>query len=125
VVIYRSTREIVHQFLSNFSAFLEHIADSSGHLLIVRYFNIHVDVSSDPLVKKFNSILKMHSLRQHVLFPTHVGGHILDLVLSREADNFIADCFVKGVISDHIWLSTMFLMLTVLSGQNESSLLGD
>jgi hypothetical protein len=96
-----------HQFLPDFSAFLEHLADSSGNLLIVGDFNIHVDVSSDPLVKKFNSISKMHRLRQHVLSSTHLGGHILDLVLSRESDNFVADCFVKGVISDHLAVNSV------------------
>ena len=50
----------------------------------------------------------MHRLRQHVLSSTHVGGHILDLVLSREADNCVADCFVKGVISDHLAVNSVF-----------------
>ena len=77
------------------------------YLFIIEDFKIQVDVSSDPLVKKFNSILKMHSLRQHVLFPTHVGGHILDLVLSREADNFVANCFVKGVIGNHLAVNSV------------------
>ena len=65
VLIYQSTHES-HEFLPALSAFLEHLADSSGHLIIIRDFNIHVDVSSDHLVKKFNSILKMH--RQRSLF---------------------------------------------------------
>ena len=29
------------------------------------------------------------------------------LVLSREADNFVADCFVKGVISDHLAVNSV------------------
>ena len=38
---------------------------------------------------------------QHVRDPTHVSGHILDLVLSRPTDRLIADCLVSGLISDH------------------------
>lgn len=40
-------------------------------------------------------------LFQHVSESTHVGGHILDLELSRPVDNALVYCFVSDLTTDH------------------------
>ncbi len=75
-------------------------------LLIVGDFNIHVDVLNNSSAKKFSALLDSFGLVQHVSDPTHDGGagkirHTLDLVITREADALLADCFVSDYITDH------------------------
>lgn len=57
--------------------------------------------------QSFLSIIETFSLKQHVTDPSHMSGHTLDLVISRDTDNLLAYCFVAEPISDHFavhWL---------------------
>ena len=101
VVVYRPPSTKPSLFLTEFSAYLEQLVIMTGKLLIVGDFNIHLDDSSNLFSQKFLSTIKSFGLEQHVSDPTHVSGHVLDLVLSRPADRTIADCFVSGLVSDH------------------------
>jgi hypothetical protein len=44
------------RWLCEFAYFLENMAESPFHLVIVEYLNLHVHVRYDPVVKKFNSV---------------------------------------------------------------------
>ena len=101
VIIYRPPSTNAGLFLSEFATYVEQLAITTGKLLIVGDFNIHLDSPSCPFSEKFLSTITSFGLCQHVRDPTHVSGHILDLVLSRPTDRLIADCLVSGLISDH------------------------
>ena len=49
-------------------------------------FNIHVDdaTGTDASQYKLSDILSCHSSHQHVYSPTHVHGHALDLLITRD-----------------------------------------
>jgi len=110
-VIYRSPSQSVQRFLDEFSDLLELVSVSSGKLLIVGDFNIHVDDPSCSVARKFLSLLDTFGLTQHVKFPTRLQsgrpGHSVDLVLSRSTDNFVVDCYNSDLISDHFSIHTL------------------
>jgi hypothetical protein len=110
VIVYRPPSQLTKcsegQFLSDFSDFLQLIVVSGGKLLIVGDFNIHSDVGANPTAIKFQSILHLSGLSQHVHGPTHLDGHSLELVISRKADNVVTDCSVSYLICDHFAVHT-------------------
>ena len=59
-------------------------------LLITGDFNIQVDVFGDSDRARLLEILEAMGLEQHVDKPTHVSGHILDLVITRKFDELIS-----------------------------------
>ena len=64
-------------FFEEFSKLMEQLIILPGNLLIVGGFNYHVDNTTDPETIKFNKILKMFNVQQHVNGPTHKKGHTL------------------------------------------------
>ncbi|KAJ4920946.1 hypothetical protein JOQ06_023090 [Pogonophryne albipinna] len=69
-------------FLSDFTEFLTLASSLSQRLLILGDLNIYIDSPSCKLASKFTTLLDNFSITQHVTFPTHDKGHILDLVCS-------------------------------------------
>jgi len=53
------------------------------NLLIIGDINLHLDVATDALTNKFNYLLSVHSLIQHVSAPTHQLGNFIDVVITR------------------------------------------
>lgn len=107
VVIYRSKRENVCHFLPYFSNFLDLLVLLPGRLLIVGDFNIHVDNLTDSTAIKLLSIVESHRIFQHVSESTHIGGYILDFVLTRVSDNLVFGCKVEGLISNHLAVTSL------------------
>jgi len=105
VIVYRppsqSTKCSEGIFLSEFSDFLQPLALSAGKLLIVGDFNIHIEKATNSSSTKLLSLLDSHGLTQHVKGLTHVDGHRLDLIISRDSDNLVLDCAISDLISDH------------------------
>ncbi len=92
----------VGMFLTEFATFLESVIIAPGHLLIVGDFNPHVDDPNDTSARKFFQILDANNLVQHIIVPTHVSGHTLDLVISRATDPIVLDHLtINPCISDH------------------------
>jgi hypothetical protein len=79
---------------------------SENKLLIVGDINIHTDLWSNSTAIKFQSILHLSGLFQHVNGPTHMDGHSLELVIYRKADNVVTDCSVSDLICDHFAVHT-------------------
>ena len=59
---------------------------SSSRLAILGDFNVHWDKPSDNHVKRFMELIDSVNIIQHVQEPTHIDGHIIDLIFTR-ADN--------------------------------------
>ena len=73
-------------------------------------FNVHLDVSDDADTIAFADLLESLCLTQHVKSPTHVMGHILDLIISCSSDNII-----KGTPSPDSFLSDHCSVLCCLN----------
>ena len=107
LLIYRPQRDSKKKltsplFFEEFSTLLESVCvASSERLLLAGDFNFHVDVI-DPEALRFLNILEVNNLQQHVLEPTHIANHILDLLITRRNDNLIRSPTVfSGLPSDH------------------------
>jgi hypothetical protein len=64
-------------------------------IVLVGDFNIHADLPDKSEVKRFITSYETAGFCQYVIGPTHIGGHTLDLVLSRADDNIIQSCEVR------------------------------
>ena len=84
-----SHRVSINVFLNEFSEFLQAYLLSSIPLLVTGDFNIHVDSEDNPESRSFNDLLESLCCTQHVQFCTHIHGHTLDLIISRQSDNVI------------------------------------
>jgi hypothetical protein len=100
VTIYRSPGPI-NNFLIDFSDFLSTLVVNYEDFLITGDFNIHMDSATDESSKKMASLLQNFGLRQHVDFPTHSGGHVLDLVITKDKSQLVKSVSVADGISDH------------------------
>ena len=67
---------------------------NSRDILITGDFNLHLDVPDNPDVRRFNNLLDVHGLKQHVSEPTHMLGHILDLFIARDSSRLLCDAVV-------------------------------
>jgi len=101
LVVYRPPTNNANQFSDEFACLLESLVPAPGRLLIVGDFNFHVDDKSCHVARSFISLTDSFDLKQYVSDSTNSGGHTLDLVFSRAADDFISTCYVSDVISDH------------------------
>ena len=81
--------------MEEISEYFELLVISSGILLILGDFNIHVDNSQDKEGVEFSSLVESLGMTQHVTEPTHRSGHTLDLVLTRNQDNIMPHVAVK------------------------------
>lgn len=94
VLVYRLSYSVKHPvtmatFFTEFEEFLQSVVLSSRRLLICGDFNIHVDEPNSPDTKRFMDLLESFSLEQHVVTPTHVHGHTLDLIITRTSDSLV------------------------------------
>src|SRR3981189_1601712 len=100
-------------FLSNLSDFLSTLVAKYNDFVLAGDFNIHVDIASDESSKKLIELLKnFGGLRQHVKLPTHNGGHILDLVISRVDTELVRAVSVVDGISNHHGILVDFTVTT-------------
>ena len=116
VAIYRPPYSPNHpitssMFLTEFAEFLESIIMTTEPLIMAGDFNIHVNVPSDNDAIRFLDLLSSMGLQQHIDFPTHVSGNILDLLITRSSDSrLIRDVQPDSYFSDHC--SVLFLINT-------------
>ena len=102
VVIYRPPGLSMALFLKQFADLLGILVLDGRELLISGDFNLHVNNASDVYAQKFNELLNIFSLSQHVKTGTHLSGNILDLVITRNgATEPISSLSCDMLISDH------------------------
>ena len=108
IIIYRPPYSDAHPittgvFLAEFSDYLEHAVLCTDQLLICGDFNIHVDVSDDLDACRFLELLDSVGLDQHVSVPTHISGHTLDLIITRNSDQLLVSSpWTDYLFSDHL-----------------------
>ncbi|KAK2168981.1 hypothetical protein LSH36_13g26037 [Paralvinella palmiformis] len=109
VVIYRPPTSKPNGHRS--SAFLDEEWSSSltryttthKDILIVHGLNFHLDVKNDRDAQRFISVLKSCGLQQYAHEPTHVHGHTLDVVITRDTSNLVSDIDVSDPgLCDHM-----------------------
>jgi exonuclease III len=90
------------QFLKDFQTLISSVSTTPHEFIITGDFNIHVDDLTDSNAAQFTSLLDHANLIQHVSFPTHLGSHTLDLVITT-ADTTLSPClnYLPVSPSDH------------------------
>ena len=101
-------------FLEEFGSYLETIILSPESLILTGDYNFHVDVEDDPDARAFLDLLASMGLKQHVNVPTHVSGHTLDLMITREHDLVISCVPVPTDISRTTHLFCVLLTAQIL-----------
>ena len=96
-------------FLDEFSSLLERLVTTAAPLIITGDFNFHLDNATDRAAARFQDLLLVFNLEQHVQGSTHRNGHTLDLVITRCNENPVQNVRVSDpAISDHCavhWLT--------------------
>ncbi len=102
-VVYRpGSVKITNKFFEEFSCLLEITTLASDHLAIIGDFNIHMDILDCREANRMKDLLFSASLIQHVSEPTHKDGHTLDLLITRESLDTVANvCVKRDLPSDH------------------------
>ena len=73
-----------------------------SHLILVGDFNVHIDKQDDPNTVVFNRLRLNFHLNQHISFPTHDSGHVLDLIMTNASSKLaIYTNLSDTCISDH------------------------
>lgn len=75
--------------------FLSNCATIDKPFVIVGDLNFHLDKPNDSHTCKFNSCLEAFGLKQHVHEQTHVAGHTLDVIITRDNDNIVSNIEIK------------------------------
>jgi hypothetical protein len=81
IVLYRSAT-ITDKFFDSFTDLLERTVPYKS-VVIAGDIIIHLDILTDHHTIKFNHILTVFGLTQHVQSPTHRCGHLLDVLITR------------------------------------------
>ena len=90
-------------FLDELPHLLEYSSNLFGKVIIAGDFNVHYENVSDSKTMKIRDIISMFNFVQSVTEPTHVHGHILDLVLYPCFDSFVSSTNVcHDLTSDHM-----------------------
>ena len=101
-VVYRPPAHSKTVFLDEFQEYLDAQSSSSGKLVVIGDFNMHIDKDTDPDATKLRDLLFSMNLDQHVHAPTHILGHTLDLVITRSSEAVLEDLESHPpIMSDH------------------------
>ena len=117
VIVYRPTYSADHPvstsvFFHEFSDYLESLVMYNELLLICGDFITHMDVPSDADTIRLKDLLNSMGPVQHVERPTHIHGHTLDLIITRQADDIVdGEPLPERYFSDH---ATVICKLSVM-----------
>ena len=101
ICIYRLSFISVVTFLDEFVKLLEIFIATGDTFIIAGDVNIHVE-TEELYAIKFNEILHIFNLNQHVIGPTHRLGHTLDVVITNTDESFINNIEITEFgLSDH------------------------
>ena len=105
VVIYRPPPSATNKFtekmfVNDFQDYIEKLYSKSGKLALVGDFNFHVE--NTETCSQFLDIFHDFNLKQHINEPTHKDQGTLDLIITRDSDDIIAEiCVTNPLLSDH------------------------
>ena len=80
---------------------LERCATHQTACVILGDFNVHYGDNRTCNTRNFTELFQEAEFRQHVREPTHVGDHILDLVITRNSQNVLSSTSVETLLTDH------------------------
>ena len=101
-IIYRpDSQPLSVKFFDELMSLFEIILLYKSCLVIAGDLNIHVNDPDDCHGKHFCELLELLGLSQHVFQSTHVRGHTLNLIITREDSRVHDICVDSPVYFDH------------------------
>ena len=91
-------------FIEDFSSFVKGAALPCCENIILGDLNLHLD-KQDGWSQKFNDSLCQYSFTQIIDSPTHIHGHILDVVCVRDTFSKAVCAMVTAGLSDHLTIT--------------------
>ena len=110
-IIYRPPNASKSKFIEEFTCFMEAAALSPHENIVLGDVNVQLD-SQNCWTDNFNTGLSDFHFIQHVSTPTHIQGHILDVLCTSKSLPSSVHHYVKDGISDHlvVFFTTTFLV---------------
>lgn len=118
VILYRPPNSSSAGFLDDFASFLETLYALPSNFIICGDFNIQID-SANSFSRQFLDLLDSWNLQQHISFPTHIHGHIIDLLLTPSNLDNISSVRSSDWISDHVWITATLDFSSPVAPQKE------
>ena len=92
IAIYRppypaTNQETVAKFVDEFTVWLANISGSFSNMIVLGDFNIHINDENDNEAGIFMDTMIALGFNQHVSFPMHRAGNILDLVFTETCNS--------------------------------------
>ena len=103
IAIYRLQYVPMTVFYEEFPEFLEMYTVSNDNFVIAGDINIHVETDESPSVK-FHEIINIFDLKQHVTGPTHIKGHTIDIVITRNNKSTVENVVITKYNLNHHFL---------------------
>ena len=91
-------------FIEDFSSFVEGAALSCCEIIILGDLNLRLD-KQDGWSQKFNDSLCQYNFTQIIDSPTHIHGHILDVVCVMDTFSKAVCTMVTAGLSDHLGIT--------------------
>ena len=80
---------------------LGYCATHQADCVILGDFNVHYGDDRTSNTRNLTELLQEADFKQHVRELTHVGDHILDLVITQNRHNIISSTSVETLLTDH------------------------
>ena len=85
-----------------FSEFISEHVTTTAEIIIVGDLNLHLDINTNPHTRQFTNLLACSGLKQHVNEPTHILGHTLDILITRDTSDVVCNVEVVDIgLSDN------------------------
>ena len=89
-------------FLGEFSEVISEHVTTTAEIIIVGDLNLHSDITTNPHTCQFINLLACSGLKQHVNDPTHILGHTLDILITRDTSDVVSNVEVLDIgLSDN------------------------
>ena len=92
---------IADLFFDEFTDLLERTEVRASPVIIAGDLDVHLDTVGDTAAAKLLHILDMHGLTQHIAQPTHVHGHVLDVLITRAGQQITSVKVDPLLLPDH------------------------
>ena len=101
ITVYRLLSVSTSVFLEEFAELLDMYTVPNDDFIIAGDINIHVETET-LYSTRFNDMLDLYDLKQHIQEPTHRKGHTLDVVITPNKDSYLSNVNITEIdLSDH------------------------
>ena len=97
-----ANQETVTKFVDEFTVWLASTSGSFSNMIVLGDFNIHIKDENDNVAGIFVDTMIALGFNQHMSFPTHRAGNILDLIFTETCNSIeVKSCTPGPILSDH------------------------